>query len=86
MGDDSYGFLVDHTGRIVTHPQMEVFRADVRDLDRNNATLAELAGLLKEETQGSLRGIDPRTKKPSRFVFVRAPSSMWTFVAVIPGR
>ena len=86
MGDDSYGFVVDHTGRIVTHPQEEVFRREVRDLDRQNMALAELDGLLKEETQGTLKGIDPRTKAPSRFVFVKVPSSLWSFVAVIPHR
>jgi len=63
---------------------MEVFRAGVAELDRSNKKLAELALLLKEESEGSLKGIDPRTKEPATFVFVRVPSSLWNFVAVIP--
>lgn len=84
MGEGAYGFVVDHTGHIVTHPQMDLFRVPVQDLDRSNRKLGELDGLLREETEGHLRGIDPRSKSPSRFVYVKVPSSLWSFVAVIP--
>ncbi|HZE98964.1 MAG TPA: protein kinase [Planctomycetota bacterium] len=86
MGDEAYGFLVDQTGRIVMHPQMEMFRSEVPQLDRSNPRLEELAVRLKTESVGSLNGKDPRTKAPASFVFVRVPSSNWNFVAVIPHR
>lgn len=84
MGSGSYGFVVDHTGRIVTHPEMDRFRVSVQELDRSNLKLGELDGLLREETEGHLHGIDPRSNLPARFVYVKVPASMWSFVAVIP--
>jgi hypothetical protein len=53
-------------------------------LDRADPKLGELTGLLQEQTEGSMNGTDPRSKRPARFVFVKLPSSLWTFVAVIP--
>jgi tRNA A-37 threonylcarbamoyl transferase component Bud32 len=84
MGDGAYGFVVDQTNRIVTHPQMEVFRADMCTLDRSDPKLSELTGLIQEQTEGSMNGRDPRSKRPARFVFVKLPSSLWTLVVVIP--
>jgi tRNA A-37 threonylcarbamoyl transferase component Bud32 len=84
MGEASYAFIIDHTGRIVTHPEAPAFRIDVKDLDRSNAALGELAVRLGKESQGVLRGVDPRSGLPATFVFVPVPSSAWTFVAVVP--
>ncbi len=84
MGDDAYGFVVDHTGHIVTHPQADLFRKTVRELDSSNHKLDELDLMLREETEGSLRGVDPKSKSSARFVYVKVPSSMWSFVSVIP--
>ncbi len=84
MSDDAYGFVIDQMGKIVTHPRQDLFRSDVAALEPGNTGLAELAGRIKGEPQGIVRGVDPRTKADASFVFARVPSSNWTFVAVVP--
>jgi hypothetical protein len=73
LGDDAYGFVLDQTGTIVSHPGPEFFRKK----------LSDLCGL-RALGDGTETAADAWLGRRATYSSARVAASGWRFVAVVP--
>jgi serine/threonine protein kinase len=96
FGANSYGFVISESGVIISHPYADYDLAQlaaagkeprrITELSTPDDAFAALAKRMLTDREGSGIAVDPATGKRTTFLFSKARSADWTFVAAIADR
>jgi serine/threonine protein kinase len=89
FGKGGYGFIINSAGMFISHPRGATdpeFKAPKKITDlavfKEGRNMKKLTEQLQNQQAGSIRGIDPNTKR-CIYYFAPIPSAQWMFVAVV---